>query len=482
MMKRHFPVQRVLFSLAIVLFVGGLVSCEAQTTTNPTANNPTANSASGSAETSGDPISLMGSDYDWPRLLGTTFDGSGNIGDLRLDWSTPPTEVWRLEVGEGYGLGSVADGRYFHFDAIVDGGQRVERLTAYDLANGSPLWSQQRPLDYRDLYGYERGPRGTPAVKNDKIVTLGVAGDLCVRRVDDGSLLWSVNTNKEYGVVQNFFGVGSSPLILDDRVIVQVGGSPPEDQQIAPGRLDRVIPNGSAVVAFDLNRGDEVWRCGDDLASYSSPRPMELDGETVVLMFARNHLLAIDPNSGEVIWKVRHRADILESVNAMIPVVQDDLILISECYQNGSVLLRAGESDAEVVWQDPSRDRRSQAMRSHWSTPVLIDGYLYGCSGRNNPDSSFRCVEFKTGEVKWSDDRRIRTSVTRAGDRLIVWDERGRMQIVDPNPEALKVIAEFDFRDDLARPCWAAPILVGNQMLIRGDRKVLCLAIETKTP
>ncbi|KAA5546345.1 PQQ-binding-like beta-propeller repeat protein [Roseiconus nitratireducens] len=381
-------------------------------------------------------------------------------------------------MGPGYGLGSVAEGRYFHFDAADSDEGRVQRLRAFDLQSGQPLWSVQQPFDYRDLYGYEAGPRGTPTVAGDKVFTMGVDGVLCCRRVEDGKLEWSVDTNERYGVVQNFFGVGSSPLIHEDKVIVQVGGSPPEDQAIAPGRLDRVIPNGSAVIAFDRDSGKEVWRCGQDLASYSSPRTLQIGSQTVVLMFARNHLLAIDPEQGKVLWEHRHRADLLESVNAMMPVVRGDQVFISECYDIGGALLQVTLDGVQRIWEDAGKPRRNQAMRCHWSTPILIDGYLYGCSGRNNPDSDFRCVRWDTGEVAWNDERRIRTSVTLAGDHLVVWDEKGRMQIVRPTPERLDVVAEYDFRDRLSYYCWAAPIVVGNRMLIRGDENVLCLALD----
>ncbi|MEL6109300.1 MAG: PQQ-binding-like beta-propeller repeat protein, partial [Planctomycetota bacterium] len=376
--------------------------------------------------------------------------------------------------------GSVVDGLYYQFDAITTGRGGQERLRAIDLQTGQVLWTQSRPMLYRDMYGYESGPRGTPAVQGDRIITFGVAGDLCCRNLADGKLIWSVDTNSDYGVVQNFFGVGSSPLILDDKVIVPVGGSPSEDQALPPGRLDRVAPNDSAMVAFDLETGRERWRSGDELASYSSPRTMTIDGKTALLYFARDSLLAVDPDDGRLLWSFSHGAELLESVNAAMPVVLGDQVFLSECYEIGSVLLSATREKATVVWQDDVDNRRKQVMRAHWSTPILIDGYLYGCSGRNNPDSDFRCIEFATGKLQWNDDRRIRSSCTRAGDHLVVLEERGEMQIVRPDPQKLNVVAEFDFSDLIRYPCWAAPIIVGNRMLIRGDKNVVCLAMKTK--
>ena len=423
----------------------------------------------------------------WPRFLGENFDGVTPQVSQSIEWKSTPERLWTLEVGHGYGIGSVAHGRYFHFDAVPSPQtdrleyQLVERLRAVDVATGHPVWVGEQPLVYRDMLGYENGPRSSPTIAGDRVFTLGVTGVLTCRNVSDGEQLWHVDTNQAYGVVQNFFGVGASPLVLGDRLIVMVGGSPSEDQSVGPMQLDRVSPNGSAVVAFDLQSGKELWRCGEDLASYSSPRPITVDGETFVLVFLRSGLMAIDPDAGQVLWRYDHRARILESVNAMMPVVRDDQVLISECYEVGSVVLKVSKTGCSEVWKDPSRDRRSQSFRAHWATPILVGEHFYGCSGRNAPDSDFRCVEFATGKVLWSDPRRIRSSVTRIGEYLLVFEERGRLQLIRPNPEALEVIADWDLaqplggRRGLAYPCWAAPIVVDNQVILRGTDQVVCL-------
>ena len=430
----------------------------------------------------------------WPRFLNVNFDGATSPAPAdtarpapAIDWSQTPTQVWSIQTGTGYGIGNVANGRYLHFDAVPvrDGKGIAERLRCFDMDDGSVQWVHTQPIVYRDMYGYEDGPRSSATIAGSQVFTLGVAGDLTCLDLETGKRQWLVQTSQTFGVVQNFFGVGSSPLVLGDQVIVMVGGSPPEDQRIAPGRLDRVAANGSALVSFDRETGKEKWRAGDDLASYSSPRTMRVGNETLVLIFARGGLLAVDPVNGKQRWRFDHRASILESVNAMMPVVDGDRVFISECYGVGSALLKANGQAAEVVWRDPARDRRNQSMRCHWSTPILIDGYLYGCSGRNAPDSDFRCIKLDDGELQWSDPRRVRSSVTRVQDHLVLLEERGAIQVIRPSPVKLDVIAEWDILDpttgrpSLTYPCWAAPIVVGDNLLVRGDESVVCLQLKS---
>src|SRR5205085_5707446 len=98
-----------------------------------------------------------------------------------------------------------------------------------------------------------------------------------------------------FGVIQDFFGVGSTPIVEGDLLIVQVGGSPPDDQNTPPGRLDLVHGNGNGVVAFDKRTGEVKYKISDELASYSSPACRTIDGRRWCFVFARGGLLAFDP-------------------------------------------------------------------------------------------------------------------------------------------------------------------------------------------
>ncbi len=416
---------------------------------------------------------------DWPRFLGATYDGKSPEQGIGRDWSEGKLKTrWHARLGTSYGIGSVADGRYFQLDRVGD----AERLRCLHAETGRELWSQSQPVEYRDMYGYNNGPRSSPTVAGSAVYTLGVAGQLTCRAVSDGRLIWTVDTNTRYGVIQNFFGVGCSPLVLDDQVIVMVGGSPPEDRRVGYGALDRVSPNGSALVAFDADTGEERWRVGDYLASYSSPRPMVIDGKTVVLAFVREGLMAVDPAEGRELWFFPWRSPRLESVNAIVPVVEDRRVLISECYDLGAAVLEVSQDQPRLLWRDPPRSRQ-RALRAHWATPIALDGIVFGCSGRNKPDSDLRCFALGDGTLRWEDDRRVRSSLLYVDGHFVVLDEDGQMQLIDATTEELDVVTSIDLaspaedRPALKEPCWAAPILARGLLYVRGRDHVLCMEL-----
>src|SRR5262249_29695496 len=181
--------------------------------------------------------------------------------------------------------------------------------------------------DYADFYGYNNGPRCFPVVDDDRVYTYGAEGMLHCLRVLDGKLLWKHDTKAEFGVVQNFFGVGSTPVVEGGLLIAQVGGSPPGSGGF-PSRDQK--GNGSGVVAFDKFTGKVRYRVTDELASYSVPTLATINGRRWCFVFARGGLIGMEPAGGKVDFHYPWRAKIVESVNASNPVVVDDRLFISE--------------------------------------------------------------------------------------------------------------------------------------------------------
>lgn len=423
---------------------------------------------------------------DWPTFLGPSADSKSTETGILTNWpATGPRIVWQRELGDGYGIGSISRGRYYHFDRLEDNA----RLVCLEAETGKPIWEFVDPTDYADLYNYSGGPRCSPVVDGDRLYVFGAEGMLYCLRAADGEPVWKVDTTKDFGVVQNFFGVGSTPVVEGELLIVMVGGSPAEDQNVAPGQLDRVTGNGSGVVAFDKRTGDVKYKVSDELASYASPKLATIDGRRWCFLFARDGLLGFEPQSGKQDFHYPWRARILESVNASTPVVHEDQVFISECYGPGSSLLKVSPGKHEVLWQDDPR-KREKAMQSHWNTSIYHDGYLYGCSGRHTQEAELRCVEWKTGKVMWSEPGLSRTSLLYVDGHFVCLGEYGVLQLIKASPQKFESVASVMLREPAADalegfppsallkyPCWAAPILSHGLLYVRGTDRLVCLEL-----
>jgi outer membrane protein assembly factor BamB len=430
---------------------------------------------------------------DWPVFLGPTGDSKSPETGILTDWPEEGLRiVWQTTLGTSYGAPSISRGRLFHFDRY----RNVARLTCRHAETGEFLWKFEYPTDYEDLYGYNNGPRCCPVVDDDRVYIFGAEGMLHCLTSAHGELLWKVDTTAEFGVIQNFFGVGSAPVVEGDLLILMVGGSPAEDSRIPPGQLNRVSGNGSGIVAFDKRTGAVQYKITDELASYASPALATIDGRRWCFAFARGGLVGFEPATGQVDFQFPWRSRILESVNASNPLVVGDLVLISETYGPGSALLRVRPGAYDVVWSDEERGR-DKALQTHWNTAVHVDGHVYGSSGRHKENAELRCIDLATGEVKWSQEDLSRSSLLYVDGHFVCLTETGTLLLLKASPRAYEPVAQVTLRDTkkagpallslgppklLKEPAWAAPVLSHGLLYVRGADRLVCLELIPVAP
>ena len=431
---------------------------------------------------------------DWPGFLGPRGDGT-STEKILLEWPEDGLRVlWFKKAGEGYSAPTVADGRVFVFDRVGD----QARLSAWDAVTGKELWSTGYTTAYEDLYRYSGGPRTAPVVDGDRVYAYGVEGRLRAHAVETGKVLWDVDTASRFGVVQNFFGVGSTPVVEGNLLLVQVGGSPAGSPRISSGE---VVGNGTGIVAFETRTGKVRYAISNELAGYATIRVVTVGNRRWAYAFTRGGLLGFEPAKGKVDFFYPWRAKKLESVNASTPVVVGDTVFISESYGPGSSLLKVRPGAYDVVWKDPPK--RGQSMRTHWSTPIHHEGYLYGSSGQSSGEAELRAVEHATGKVAWSVPGLGRSTLTFAQGHLLVLTETGRLLLVEANPERYVKVAEMDLggrsaptneaaktgvkgggtdRPMLRFPAWNAPVLSHGRLYLRGKDQIVCLDIAPPPP
>jgi len=414
---------------------------------------------------------------DWPSFLGPTHDSkSAETGILKVWPPHGPPLVWEQRLETSYGMPTISGGRLFYFTRR--GNQAV--VTCVNSETGLFLWDFKYPTDYEDLYNYNNGPRGSPIVDGARVYSFGAEGRLHCLRAADGITLWEVDTQARFGVIQNFFGVGSTPLIEGPLLIVPVGGSPAASRDVPPGRLDQVEGNGSGIVAFDKLTGEVRYQLTDELASYASPVAATIAGRRWCFVFARGGLVAFDPATGQQDFHFPWRASLLESVNASNPLVVENRVLISETYGPGAALLQVRPGGYELIWSDLEK-RRDKSLQTHWNTAIHHEGFVYGSSGRHENNAELRCLEWATGKVRWSEPGLSRASLMYADGHLICLTEDGELLLLEANPDRFKVVARSTLSRGVPRerlikkPAWAAPILSHGLLYVRGGDRLVCL-------
>ncbi|VTR98157.1 FOG: WD40 repeat-like protein OS=Pirellula staleyi (strain ATCC 27377 / DSM 6068 / ICPB 4128) GN=Psta_2979 PE=4 SV=1: PQQ_2: PQQ_2 [Gemmata massiliana] len=407
---------------------------------------------------------------DWPTFLGPTRDGVSTEKGIITSWPAKGLKkVWECELGIGFAPPVTADGRLFHADRFGDN----VRLTAREAATGKQLWKYEYPTEYKDIYGYDPGPRACPVVDGDRVYLYGPDGVLCCLNVATGKEVWKVDTKAKYFFHQNFFGAGSVPVIDGDLLILPVGGSMKGPR---PVDFRMVKPNGTGLVAFDKKTGAVKYATGDELASYSSPVITTLNGKKTGLYFGRGGLMGFDPQTGKSEFYYPWRARNEESVNASNPVVVGDKVLLTECYGVGGALLDLKGGKLKEVWTDKEKDAGDQSLMCHWNTPIHVNGFVYGSSGRHTEDSDLRCVELATGDVKWRQRRTKRCSLTLVDGHFVSLSEYGDLALIKVNATKYEEVSKYEV-PGLEYPCWAAPVVSNGLLYVRGKEKLLALEL-----
>jgi outer membrane protein assembly factor BamB len=386
---------------------------------------------------------------DWPQFLGPTRNGIYPGPVLAESWPKEgPPVVWQRKVGQGFSGPTVSGGKLILFHRIDDN----EVVECLDAKTGKFLWKTDYPTAYQDDFGFDPGPRATPTLMDGRVYTFGAEGTLNCWNLDDGRNLWRIETKKQFGARKGFFGMACSPLVESNAVIVNLGGR-----------------TGAGAVAFAKASGQVLWKVTDDEASYASPIAATIGGRRYVFVVTREALMALSPADGRVVFRYGWRPPMHASVSAATPLVIDDLIFISASYGTGASLLRFKESGPEKIWST------DEVLSNHYATSVQRDGFLYGWDGRQEQGCDLRCVELKTGKVRWTESGLGAGTVTLAGDQLLVLTEKGELLRAPVTPAGFKPTGRAQILPFVVR---AHPALADGLFYARSKDTLVCVDLR----
>jgi outer membrane protein assembly factor BamB len=389
---------------------------------------------------------------DWPQFLGPFRNGVYPGDDLAGSWQKEgPATVWKRKVGQGFSGPVVLARKAILFHRI----ENQEVVECIDALTGKTAWQFKHPASYRDDFGFDEGPRATPTIDSGNVFVFGADGLLHCIEMRDGRMVWSVDVKRVLGSKKGFFGFACSPLVDGGRVFLNPGGA-----------------DGAGIVAFEQSSGKLLWKATAHEGSYSSPVATTLNGHSQILFFTRDGLVAAAPESGRIAFEFPWRSRTFASVNAATPLVVGQQIFLSASYETGGILLQPSEGKAVPLWAS------DDSLSSHYATGVYKDGFLYGFHGRQDVGRpSLRCVDWKTGVVKWSEDSFGAGTVTLAGDKLLVLHEDGRLIVLAASPVGFKPIQEAQILPSGVR---AYPAIADGFLFARSRDQMVCIDLRKR--
>lgn len=383
---------------------------------------------------------------DWPQWRGANRDAKATGFKVPAAWPQEPTQKWKVTVGEGVATPALVGDRLYVF-ARQDGHEITRCLNA---ATGAEIW--QDKYESGGATGPAQsfsGPRSSPTVSAGKVITFGVRGTLSCLDAANGTKVW----RKEGGSALPRFFVSSSPMVVGNLVIAQLGGE-----------------QSGSITAFDLASGAEKWNWADDGSAYASPVLLAMSGTQTIVAETAQNIVGIGALDGKLLWKVPFAVE-GRGYNACTPAVSDTTVIFSGSNRGTRAVRIEKQGDelkATELWAN--RDNSVQ-----FNSPVIAHGLVFGISDK---DILF-CIG-KDGKTAWtapvggSGGGRGRGgygSLVDAGSVLFALPPSGNLVVFEANDKEFKKLANYKVAESDAH---AYPVVSGNRLFIK-DRTDLTL-------
>ena len=387
---------------------------------------------------------------DWPQILGPNRDGRA-AADEKLAESWPkdgPSVVWQRDVGGGFAGVAVAGDTAIVFHRFGD----EEVAEALDAKTGKVKWKSGSPTSFSSGFSDDQGPRCTPVIAGDRVFVFGAQGTLRCLDLKSGKKIWKRDTHTELKAPEGYFGAGSSPLVVGDKLLVNIGA----------GR------SGAGIVAFDVGTGKDVWKATTEDASYSSPILTTVDGVKHALFVTRLKTVSLDPDTGKVRFEFPFGKR-GPTVNGASPIVLDGHLLVSAHYGVGATFAKIGATAADEKWNS------DDLISSHYMTPLVHDGLVYGIHGQERvEDSELRCLDPKTQKVLWSKPSFGYGTMIAADGKMLMLTTDGELILWRPDSKRYQELARTRVFRSTTR---ALPALSGGSLFARDSRTLKSLQV-----
>lgn len=384
---------------------------------------------------------------DWPNWRGNNLKGKSATIGIKKDWSSGLKKLWQVDfLCQDRATASWSTPVVQGNRLIVPGrDEKNDLVFCLNSDNGKLIWMGSYETVAETSHG--PGARATPFIDSNFVYSFGRSGDLACWQLKDGKLIWQISVKDEGGQEPDW-GLSGTPLVFENKVIVQGGGK-------------------ALVIAYDKITGEKLWKSMEGPSGYSAIIPINFGTKKLILVYHGKGLSCLNPTNGKELWHVPWETKY--GVNATTPIILDHIIFHTSGYGMGAQAIKADSSGYKVLW-------KSDVMSAQHSDPVLIDGYIYGYSGQSTRNKGqFKCIELSSGKEMWSTDEIGQGTCSYVDGHLICLDLKGNLFLVKVNPASFQKVGEIKNAIEGVKSLgWTSPVIANGKLYLRYMQKLIC--------
>jgi outer membrane protein assembly factor BamB len=385
---------------------------------------------------------VFAAEENWPQWRGPQGTGVAPAGDYPVKFSNTEGVAWKAKLpGVGTSTPAVWDDQIFVTCGIKgEGEEERDGVLCFDM-NGKELWRHEFGQGRKGRSPHASGSNPSPVTDGKNLVVYFKTGTLANLGLD-GKEKWKINLQDKFGKDTLWWDLGTSPILVGDRVVVAVMQS-----------------GDSYLVALDLKDGNFAWK---EKRQYDVPK----ENDNQIIAWGADHLTGHDAQTGKLLWECTgfnpdHASNWRTIASA---VASDGIGIVPYARGESLVAVRLGENSdvtKSAVWEKHGRGQSTDVP-----TPVVTNGKVYLLTDAGHID----CLKLQTGDVLWSADlpknrSKFYASPLLAGDKLYCAREDGALFVGQVSETGYKELAANAMDERII----ASLVPVRGGLLVRGD-------------
>lgn len=385
---------------------------------------------------------------------GPNRDGHFPETGLLKEWPTDGPQLLFEVAGLGKGWSSPIATN----DAIFITGMKdtLDYLTKMDPA-GKILWQVPYGRSWNQSYP---DTRASATIDGDRVYVQSGTGRVVCFNSANGKEIWAVEVDKKYEGEYHLWGNSETPLVYKNMVIASPGGKK------------------TSIVALNKMTGELIWESKslEGPRSYVSATIYQYKNFTYILAAIGTHVMALNPENGDIAWSYKYydpaKWDQTGLIWANTPVFKDDEIFLTMGYDYKAVMLKMGADGRSVT-----EKYINTTLDNHHHGVILYDGYLYGSNWINNNKGKWVCMNWDSGEIKYETDWDTKGSIIMADGMLYIYNEKGNVALVKPDPAEFKVVSQFKITKGSGTH-WAHLFIANGKLYLRHGEVLMVYNIK----